>query len=196
MSTWIHACRTFSNKNTAFISHQSFQMLNWKNSKMLLFSVLTFSFSTERASSIFLNDIWGVHQVLWFVQSREDETEGRTHEAYSHLKEVEALLSSPWDQRYKPCKLCGAVSGEVEVGYVEKVLQQDSGWALEQAAQENGHDTKDWQNSSSILTMHSDTWFNFWVVLQGASSWSQWSLWVPSNLEHSVNVKNIILSNI
>lgn len=117
-------------------------------------------------------------------------------EVYSHLKEVEALLSSPWDQRYKPCKLCGAVSGEVEVGYVEKVLQQDSGWALEQAAQENGHDTKDWQNSSSILTMHSDTWFNFWVVLQGASSWSQWSLWVPSNLEHSVNVKNIILSNI
>lgn len=191
MSTWIHACRTFSNKNTAFISHQSFQMLNWKNSKMLLFSVLTFSFSTA-----FFLMTYEEYLRSFGLFNPEKRLREELMEAYSHLKEVEALLSSPWDQRYKPCKLCGAVSGEVEVGYVEKVLQQDSGWALEQAAQENGHDTKDWQNSSSILTMHSDTWFNFWVVLQEASSWSQWSLWVPSNLEHSVNVKNIILSNI
>lgn len=192
MSMWIHACRTFSNKNTAFISHQSFQMLNWKNSKMLLFSVLTFSFST----AFFLMTYEEYLRSFGLFNPEKRRLREELMEAYSHLKEVEALLSSPWDQRYKPCKLCGAVSGEVEVGYVEKVLQQDSGWALEQAAQENGHDTKDWQNSSSILTMHSDTWFNFWVVLQEASSWSQWSLWVPSNLEHSVNVKNIILSNI
>lgn len=38
----------------------------------------------------------------------------------------------------------------------------------------------------SIWTTLSDIWSDFWVVLCGGRSWTQWSMWVPSNLGYSV----------
>lgn len=134
MSTCTHVCHAFRNENTVFISHHSFWIL--QNSKMLLFSIPTFLYTTERANSIYtsylcLRSTWG--PLVCSIQRRGDTD---LMMAYSFLKEVEALISAFWDQTYVPCKLCGAVSGEVHVRYLEKILQWDSGWALEQAAQE------------------------------------------------------------
>lgn len=41
-------------------------------------------------------------------------------------------------------------------------------------------------SSRGILTMLSDVVFEFWVVLYGSRSWTQWSLWVLSNSGYSV----------
>ena len=41
-----------------------------------------------------------------------------------------------------------------------------------------------YHSSRSIWTVLSDTEFEFWAVLCGARSWTQWSSWVPSNLAY------------
>ena len=41
------------------------------------------------------------------------------------------------------------------------------------------------QSSKSGWTTLSEIWLEFWVVLCGARSWTQWSLWVPSNSSYS-----------
>ena len=42
------------------------------------------------------------------------------------------------------------------------------------------------QSSRNIWTTFSNIWSNIWVVLCGAGSWTQWFLWVPSNLGYSI----------
>ena len=63
----------------------------------------------------------------------------------------------------------------------------EDGQALEQSLQGRGHTSSFW-SSRSIWTTLSDIWSEFWVVLCGARSWTQWSLWVLSNSGYSMTL--------
>lgn len=52
--------------------------------------------------------------------------------------EGQALISSIWRPAIRPEGTAWNCDGEVQAGYLGKVLYQDSGWALEQALQGSG----------------------------------------------------------
>jgi len=41
-------------------------------------------------------------------------------------------------------------------------------------------------SSNSVWAKLSGTEFGFWVLMCGTRSWTQWFLWIPSNLGYSV----------
>lgn len=68
--------------------------------------------------------------------------------------------------------------GRVKLGVRKASLPEDS-QALEQAAQGSGCGTKlpEFQERLDNALRQ----FDFWVLLCGTGSWTQWSLWIPSN---------------
>lgn len=60
--------------------------------------------------------------------------------------------------------------------------------STEKTPQGIGHCLRPIEYSSSVWTMHLDAWFKFQVSLYGIKSWTQWSLWVPSNSGSFINL--------
>ena len=89
------------------------------------------------------------------------------------------LAGLPIDKDRFPLKGSIEVVGskEVQIGHQEKVLHWEGGQKLEKAVVIA---LSCWR-SRSAYTMFSAILSDFWLVLCGAWSWTQRSLWVPSN---------------